>query len=86
VIEFAVPDEPDVPSQASINSKGEASAALRGTTGIELRAIQRLPYKDGERVKSVEGLELLRTQLVLEMTQESSIEHTGSSQLSADIE
>ena len=87
VIEFAVPDEPDVPSQASINSKGEASAAIRGTTGIELRAIQRLPYKDGERVKSVEGLELLRTQLVLEMTQESSgIEHTGSSQLSADIE
>ena len=87
VMEFAVPDEPDVPSQASINSKGEASAALRGTTGIELRAIQRLPYKDGERVKSVEGLELLRTQLVLEMTQESSgIEHTGSSQLSADIE
>jgi len=46
-----------------------------------------LPYKDGERVKSVEGLELLRTQLVLEMTQESSgLEHTGSSQLSADIE
>ena len=87
VIEFAVPDEPDVPSQASINSKGEASAAIRGTTGIELRAIQRLPYKDGERVKSVEGLELLRTQLVLEMTQESSaLEHTGSSQLSADIE
>lgn len=87
VIEFAVPDEPDVPSQASINSKGEASAAIRGTTGIELRAIQRLPYKDGERVKSVEGLELLRTQLVLEMTQESSgVEHTGSSQLSADIE
>ncbi len=94
VIEFAVPDEPDVPSQASINSsKGsgddsaEATLATRGATGIELRAIQRLPYKDGERVKSVEGLELLRTQLVLEMTQESSaLEHTGSSQLSADIE
>jgi DNA-directed RNA polymerase subunit beta' len=86
VIEFAVPDEPDVPSQASINTKGETSESARGTTGIELRAIQRLPYKDGERVKSVEGLELLRTQLVLEMTQESVNEHTGSPQLSADIE
>jgi DNA-directed RNA polymerase subunit beta' len=86
VIEFAVPDEPDVPSQASINSRGEAGEATRATTGIELRAVQRLPYKDGERVKSVEGLELLRTQLVLEMTQESASEHTGSSQLSADIE
>ena len=86
VIEFAVPDEPDVPSQASINSRGEAGEATRATTGIELRAVQRLPYKDGERVKSVEGLELLRTQLVLEMTQESVSEHTGSSQLSADIE
>ena len=86
VIEFAVPDEPDVPSQASINSKGEVGESARSTTGIELRAVQRLPYKDGERVKSVEGLELLRTQLVLEMTQEAVSEHPGSSQLSADIE
>ncbi|HEY9649400.1 MAG TPA: DNA-directed RNA polymerase subunit beta' [Coleofasciculaceae cyanobacterium] len=82
VIEFAVPDKPDVPSQASINSRGEA----KGTTAIELRTVQRLPFKDGERVKSVEGLDLLRTQLVLEMVQESGEEHTGSSQLSADIE
>ncbi len=87
VIEFAVPDEPDVPSQASINSKGEITESTKGTTQIELRAVQRLPYKDGERVKSVEGLELLRTQLVLEMNQESAVsEHSGASQLSADIE
>jgi DNA-directed RNA polymerase subunit beta' len=86
VIEFAVPDEPDVPSQASINTQTEVGSSSRGTTAIELRAVQRLPYKDGERVKSVEGLELLRTQLVLEMAQESAVEHTGSSQLSADIE
>ncbi len=86
VIEFAVPDEPDVPSQASINTQTEVGSSARGTTAIELRAVQRLPYKDGERVKSVEGLELLRTQLVLEMTQETAVEHTGSSQLSADIE
>ncbi len=88
VIEFAVPDEPDVPSQASINSKTEAGESARKTTAIELRAVQRLPFKDGERVKSVEGLDLLRTQLVLEMTQETATgeQHTGSPQLSADIE
>ncbi len=85
VIEFAVPDEPPVPSQASINKKG-GSGAARSATQIELRAVQRLPYKDGERVKSVEGLELLRTQLVLEMNQESGEETSSASQLSADIE
>ena len=87
VIEFAVPDEPDVPSQASINTRNEGDATDRSSAGIELRAVQRLPYKDGERVKSVEGLELLRTQLVLEMTQESGmVDHPGSAQISADIE
>ena len=70
VIEFAVPDEPSVPSQESINEAGRA---------IRLRAVQRLPYKDGERVKSVEGLDLLRTQLVLEID-------TEAPQLAADIE
>lgn len=87
VIEFPVPDEPPVPSQASINKKEDSSGkAARAAAKIELRAVQRLPYKDGERVKSVEGLELLRTQLVLEMTQESGEEHVGAAQLSADIE
>ncbi|CAA9272534.1 DNA-directed RNA polymerase beta' subunit, cyanobacterial form [uncultured Coleofasciculus sp.] len=87
VIEFAVPDEPDVPSQASINTRNEGDATDRSSAGIELRAVQRLPYKDGERVKSVEGLELLRTQLVLEMTHESGVlDHPGSAQISADIE
>ena len=37
------------------------------TRPIRLRAIQRLLYKDGERVKSVDGVEILRTQLVLEI-------------------
>lgn len=86
VIEFAVPDQPDVPSQASINRRDNSEEAANGMTSIELRAIQRLPFKDGERVKSVEGVELLRTQLVLEMTQENTSEHGSSSQLSADIE
>ncbi len=70
VREFAIPDEPAVPSQESVNEAGRA---------IRLRAVQRLPYKDGERVKSVEGLELLRTQLVLEID-------TDAPQLAADIE
>ncbi|MBW4492739.1 MAG: DNA-directed RNA polymerase subunit beta' [Oscillatoria princeps RMCB-10] len=71
VIEFAVPDEPPVPSQTS---RGDTEGAA-----IELRAVQRLPYKDGERVKSVEGLELVRTQLVLEIGKDAP-------QLAADIE
>ncbi|MBD2043516.1 DNA-directed RNA polymerase subunit beta' [Microcoleus sp. FACHB-672] len=71
VTEFHVPDEPAVPSQES--RKDQDGSA------IELRAVQRLPYKDGERVKSVEGLELLRTQLVLEIGKDAP-------QLAADIE
>lgn len=70
VVEFPVPDDPSVPSQESVNEAGRA---------IRLQAIQRLPYKDGERVKSVEGLDLLRTQLVLEID-------TEAPQLAADIE
>lgn len=72
VTEFAVPDEPSVPSQASTREQS-------GGRSIQLRAIQRIPYKDGERVKSVEGLELLRTQLILEIDQDAP-------QLAADIE
>jgi DNA-directed RNA polymerase subunit beta' len=71
VTEFAVPNEPPVPSQESTNEEAGRS--------IRLRAVQRLPYKDGERVKSVEGLELLKTQLVLEIG-------TDAPQLAADIE
>ncbi len=70
VVEFTVPDQPSVPSQESVNEEGRS---------IRLRAVQRLPYKDGERVKSVSGLDLLRTQLVLEIDAEAP-------QLAADIE
>ncbi len=70
VVEYAVPDEPSVPSQESTNESGRS---------IRLRAVQRLPYKDGERVKSVEGMELLRTQLILEIDKDAP-------QLAADIE
>ncbi|MGJ3251363.1 MAG: DNA-directed RNA polymerase subunit beta' [Elainellaceae cyanobacterium] len=71
VTEFTVPDVPSVPSQESISE--ESGRAIR------LRAIQRISYKDGERVKSVSGLELLRTQLILEIDEDNP-------QLAADIE
>jgi DNA-directed RNA polymerase subunit beta' len=70
VEEFQVPDEPDVPSQESVNQEGRS---------IRLRPVQRMPYKDGERVKSIDGLELLKTQLILEVD-------TDAPQLAADIE
>ncbi len=70
VIEYQVPDEPSVPSQDSSDGSGHS---------IQLKVIQRIPFKDGERVKSVNGLDLLRTQLVLSMD-------TESSQMVADIE
>lgn len=62
VEEYTVPDEPSVPSQDSVTDAGSA---------IKLRAVQRIPYKDGDRVKSVEGIELLRTQLVLDIDEDS---------------
>jgi DNA-directed RNA polymerase subunit beta' len=71
VTEFTVPDEPSVPSQESTSEESGRS--------IRLRAVQRMPYKDGERVKSVEGLELLKIQLVLEIDRDAP-------QLAADIE
>jgi DNA-directed RNA polymerase subunit beta' len=77
VVEFAVPNNPDVPSTTSVSQQTGRS--------IELRAVQRIPYKDSERVKSVEGVELLRTQLVLEIEQQEEQEH-NTSPLAADIE
>jgi DNA-directed RNA polymerase subunit beta' len=77
VVEFPVPTNPDVPATTSVSQHTGRS--------IQLRAVQRIPYKDSERVKSVEGVELLRTQIVLEIEQETESEH-GSSPLAADIE
>jgi DNA-directed RNA polymerase subunit beta' len=77
VVEFAVPNQPDVPSTTTVSQQTGRS--------IQLRAVQRVPYKDSERVKSVEGVELLRTQLVLEIEQEGEQDHNASP-LAADIE
>jgi DNA-directed RNA polymerase subunit beta' len=74
VYEFVVPDEPPVPVQRPADDQDNAFS-------IGLKPIQRLlPYKDGERVKSVEGLELVRTQLILDIDREDT------RQLEADIE
>ncbi|MFQ3585122.1 MAG: DNA-directed RNA polymerase subunit beta'', partial [Cyanobacteriota bacterium] len=70
VQEYEIPDQPSVPSQESTSESGRS---------IRLRAVQRIPFKDGERVRSVGGVELLRTQLVLEID-------TDAPQLKADIE
>ena len=67
VTEFHVPETPPIPSQESLNES------------ISLQAVQRLTYKDGERVRSVEGVELLRTQLMINIG-------TEAPQLAADIE
>ncbi|GAB1537508.1 hypothetical protein NUACC21_01530 [Scytonema sp. NUACC21] len=77
VVEFPVPETPDVPSTTSVSQQIGRS--------IQLRAVQRLPYKDSERVKTVEGVELLRTQLVLEIETEGEQDHNASP-LAADIE
>ena len=70
VLEYVVQDEPSVPSQNSTNESGRS---------ICLQATQRILYKDGERVKSIDGVNLLSTQLVLEMEK-------GTPHLAADIE
>ncbi len=76
VQEYQVADEPAVPSQASINNKDGRQ--------IELRSVQRIFYKDGERVKSVNGVSLLTTQLVLEIDVIEEGETVAN--ISADIE
>ncbi|UFP93973.1 DNA-directed RNA polymerase subunit beta' [Gloeobacter morelensis] len=70
VEEFPVPDEPDAPSQEASQQAGSS---------IRLRGVQRIPYRDGDRVKAIDGIELLKTQLVLEITDQAA-------QLAADIE
>ncbi|MFM7087695.1 MAG: DNA-directed RNA polymerase subunit beta'', partial [Cyanobium sp.] len=58
VEEYTIPDAAHLPELGSVRQNGGPSLGLRAT--------QRLTYKDGELIKSVEGVELLRTQLILE--------------------
>ena len=58
VEEFAIPDSAHVPVTTSVKqAKGPS---------MTLKAQQRLMFKDGELVKSVDPVELLRTQIILE--------------------
>ncbi|MCP9847102.1 DNA-directed RNA polymerase subunit beta' [Synechococcus sp. Lug-A] len=58
VEEYTIPDQAHLPELGTIKQNGGPSLGLKAT--------QRLTYKDGEVIKSVEGVELLRTQLILE--------------------
>ncbi len=58
VEEFTIPDQAELPKLSHV--KQEKGPHLG------LKAIQRLTYKDGELIKSVEGVELLRTHLSIE--------------------
>ena len=58
VEEFTIPDQAELPELTHV--KQEKGPHLG------LKAIQRLTYKDGELIKSVEGVELLRTHLSIE--------------------
>ena len=58
VEEYRIPDEAHLPDLGSVTQKNGPSLGLKAT--------QRLAFKDGELIKSVEGVELLRTQLILE--------------------
>ena len=58
VEEYAIPDEAHLPDLGTVKQSGGPS--------LSLKASQRLTYKDGELIKSVDGIELLRTQLIME--------------------
>ena len=58
VEEYAIPDAAHLPELGAVKQSGGPTMGLKAT--------QRLAFKDGELIKSVEGVELLRTQLILE--------------------
>jgi DNA-directed RNA polymerase subunit beta' len=58
VEEYAIPDAAHLPELGMVKQSGGPSLGLKAT--------QRLAFKDGELIKSVDGVELLRTQLILD--------------------
>jgi DNA-directed RNA polymerase subunit beta' len=71
VEEYAIPDAAHLPELSAVKQNGGPSMGLKAT--------QRLAFKDGELIKSVEGVELLRTQLILET-------HDTTPQMTVDVE
>ncbi|KGG13512.1 MULTISPECIES: DNA-directed RNA polymerase subunit beta' [Prochlorococcus] len=58
VEEYTIPDEAQLPELSHVKQEKGPHLGLKAT--------QRLAFKDGELIKSVEGVELLKTQLILE--------------------
>ena len=58
VEEYTIPDEAQLPELSHVQQPKGPSLGIKAT--------QRLAFKDGELIKSVEGVELLKTQLNLE--------------------
>tara|TARA_Y100001968_G_scaffold333518_1_gene396856 strand:+ start:4831 stop:8931 length:4101 start_codon:yes stop_codon:yes gene_type:complete len=58
VEEYTIPDQAQLPELSHVSQEKGPQLGIRST--------QRLAFKDGELIKSVEGVELLRTQLILE--------------------
>ncbi len=58
VEEYTIPDQAQLPELFHVKQEKGPSLGLKAT--------QRLAFKDGELIKSVEGVELLKTQLILE--------------------
>ncbi|WP_413683667.1 DNA-directed RNA polymerase subunit beta' [Prochlorococcus sp. MIT 1011] len=58
VEEFTIPDQAQLPELEHVKQPKGPS--------LGIKASQRLAFKDGELIKSVEGIELLKTQLILE--------------------
>ena len=55
------------------------TSVIESSHNINLKVVNRLPFKDGDRIKSIHGVELLKTYIVLET--DSTVPH-----LCADIE
>ena len=71
VEEYRIPDEAHLPELGGVKQNNGPSLGLKAT--------QRLAFKDGELIKSVEGVELLKTQLILET-------HDTTPQMTVDVE
>jgi DNA-directed RNA polymerase subunit beta' len=52
---------------------------LKENTGLDLKIVKRTPFKDGDRVKSVNGVNLVKTQLVIAI-------NANESQLNCNVE
>jgi DNA-directed RNA polymerase subunit beta' len=70
VIEYTISDKKGMLEQSCVSDAGQY---------VGLKVVKRLPFKDGEKIQSVEGIDLLKTYIILDTD-------STFSQLSADIE